>query len=378
MLRQFDYIIIGGGLAGLQLAMQVARDRFFEQKTFAIIDPLPMITGDKTWCFWEKGESYWDEVIYKSWEKGFFKSSIKHIELDLAPYRYKMMRSADFSKYARKIINSAPNIIFIEDEIIRIDKASTIAYGAKDSYSSLHIFDSRVTEKYLEKGPYTKIFQHFKGWKIKTEKPEFDPSAFTMMDFRLRYPNSTSFTYILPISTQTALVEFTFFTPYVTEEAVYDRYLKHYINETLGIKGFEITETEMGVIPMTDFPFHKESSSKITKIGTGGSWVKGSTGYAFKHSEKKVLKIINNIKEGKNPSSQLINERARKYDSIFLDVLNTRNEMGEEIFTKLYDRNTPQQIFKFLDEETSFLEEIKLMFSLYHPQFIKSFFKKIV
>ncbi|MDX1426948.1 MAG: lycopene cyclase family protein, partial [Salegentibacter mishustinae] len=50
---RYFYVIIGGGLAGLQLARQLSRDVFFKGKKIAIIDSdfsMPV----KTWCFWEK------------------------------------------------------------------------------------------------------------------------------------------------------------------------------------------------------------------------------------------------------------------------------------------------------------------------------------
>ena len=377
MAKNFNYIIIGGGLSGLQLALQLSRDRFFEQKTFAIIDPSPKTENDKTWCFWEEGEGQWDSIITKSWDKSRFISSEKNIELNLEPYKYKMLRSLDFYNTAKSELSKLDNFHFIEDEIERIDEAAMIAYGKKESYGAIHIFDSRITSEYLEDPKATKLFQHFKGWVIETEKPQFDPSEFTMMDFRLKYKDSTSFTYVLPISPTKALVEFTFFTAFLTEEKVYDEFLENYIKNILKINDFKITETEKGVIPMTDFPFHKESTPKITKIGSAGSWIKGSTGYSFKHTEKKVALIIENIKAGKEHSDGLLTKRFRLYDAIFLDVLSQSNEMGELIFSNFYSKNSIGKIFKYLDEETSISEELKIMLSLYHPQFIKSFFRKI-
>ena len=52
---RYFYVIIGGGLAGLQLARQLSRDVFFKGKKIAIIDSdfsMPV----KTWLFWEKGQ----------------------------------------------------------------------------------------------------------------------------------------------------------------------------------------------------------------------------------------------------------------------------------------------------------------------------------
>jgi lycopene beta-cyclase len=372
----YYYVIVGGGLAGLQLALEFSRDLFFKGKSIAIIDSNLNDPPGKTWCFWEKGNGKWDDIVPKNWDRAKFISSTVNKTLELSPYTYKMIRSVDFYSKVKKELEATGDFHFIEDEITTIDPVKMKAEGRKRGYTATHFFDSRVSSKYLEDPKYSKIFQHFKGWVIETEKPQFDSSVFTMMDYRLKFKESTSFTYILPLSANKALVEFTFFTPFLTEDAVYDEYLKNYIEDILKIKDYKITESEKGVIPMTDYPFHLESVPEITKIGTGGSWVKGSTGYSFKHTEKKVEKIIENIHAGKSPSKDLIQKRFGWYDSIFLDVLEKNNDSGEDIFSKFYTKNSLQEIFKYLDEETSISEEIKIMNTLLHPEFIKSLFRK--
>lgn len=372
----YYYVIVGSGLAGLQLALEFSRDVFFKGKSIAIIDSNLNNPGDKTWCFWEKGAGKWDDIVTEKWDKGKFISSDINKTLNFSPYTYKMIRSVDFYSRVKKELEESGDFHFIEDEIQKIDPVKMKAEGRKRGYTATHFFDSRISSNYLEDPKSSTIFQHFKGWVIETEKPEFDRSVFTMMDYRLKFKDSTSFTYVLPLSENRALVEFTFFTPFLTEDAVYDEYLKKYIEDILKIKNYKITEFEKGVIPMTDYPFHLGSTPDITKIGTGGSWVKGSTGYSFKHTEKKVAKIIKNIQAGKKPSKDLIKKRFGWYDGIFLDVLRENNELGEEIFSKFYRKNSPQEIFKYLDEETEISEEVKIMISLFHPEFIKSFFRK--
>ncbi|TVZ27456.1 lycopene beta-cyclase [Gillisia sp. Hel_I_86] len=377
MPQNFDYIIIGSGLAGLQLAYKLSEDPFFGKSQIAIIDPSSKETNDKTWCFWEKGTGKWDEIITKSWDQAKFISTEANIDLELNPYSYKMLRAIDFYNFVRSALKGKSNFHFILDEVGEIDEINSLAFGKKDNYAATHFFDSRIGSDYLENSKSTKIFQHFKGLRITTTNPVFDEAIFTMMDFRLKFPESTSFTYVLPLSEREALIEYTFFTPFLIEEPVYDTYLQTYIKDILKIEDHEIIETEKGVIPMTDYNFHEASGPKVTKIGTAGSWVKGSTGYSFKHTEKKTAQLVQNIKSGKNPKDGLLNARSRWYDAIFLDVLHRNNELGEQVFTKFYSNNTPQEIFKYLDEETNILEELKIMFSIYHPEFVRSFFRKL-
>ena len=372
---RYFYVIIGGGLAGLQLARQLSRDVFFKGKKIAIIDSdfsMPV----KTWCYWEKGKGQWDYLLTKSWNKGKFISSEENIDLQLSPYTYKMIKAKDYHQKLQDEIEESGDIEFITDEIQKIDPVTMKAKGQKKSYGATHFFDSRVDPSYLESKKHTTIFQHFKGWEVETEKPVFTPDSFTMMDYRIKYPDATAFTYILPFTEKKALVEYTFFSPFLTEDKVYDEMLQQYFEKILKTKDFQIKSTETGVIPMTDFPFDKANTEQITKIGTGGGWVKPSTGYSFKNTEKRIGKIIENIKSGKLPGENLINNKFRKYDSIFLDVLAQNNQKGEEIFTKFYKKNSPQDIFRYLDEETSVSEDLKIMLSLYSFDFVTSFFRK--
>ena len=197
------------------------------------------------------------------------------------------------------------------------------------------------------------------------------------MDYRLKDGEQTTFTYILPFSKNEALVEFTYFTETIVDEKVYDNYIESYISKYLNIDNYTILETEMGQIPMTNFPFDKFNTKQITKIGTGGGWVKGSTGYSFKSSEKKVGIIINNIKTNKTPSEGLFKTKYKFYDNIFLKVLKDENHKGEWIFQQFYNKNSVQTMFRFLDEESTFFEELKIMWSLFSWSFIKAFFKTL-
>ncbi|HEY9184421.1 MAG TPA: lycopene cyclase family protein [Salegentibacter sp.] len=373
---KYFYVIVGGGLAGLQLARQLSRDIFFKGKQIAVIDP-DFKTPNKTWCFWEKGHGQWDSLVSKTWKNGRFITSEINKKLELEPYQYKMIKAENFYREILKELEASKDIKLIRDEISEIDPVTRKASGKFNNYTAAHFFDSRVDPEYLEDGKHTLIYQHFKGWEIETQEPTFSPEEFTMMDYRLKYKDATAFTYVLPVTETKALIEFTFFTPFLTEDATYDKMLKRYLREILKLKDYRITNIETGIIPMTDFPFEKGNTPNITKIGTGGSWVKASTGYSFINTQKRVNKIVENLKSGEQPGEGLINKKFKRYDGIFLDVLANNNEKGEEIFTKFYTKNTPEEIFSYLDEETTISEDLKIMMSLYSFDFIKSFFRKI-
>ncbi len=375
--NHFDYVIIGNGMAGLQLAFAFANDSFFDSKTIALIDKDKKETNDKTWSFWEKGSGKWESLIHKSWDKASFNTIKKLTDINLGDYNYKTIKSLDFYNYIKEFLSNKQNFNFIIDEVIDVaDNKSTSIKTTNTTYTANHVFDSRIPAEYFDKKDnYTKINQHFKGWIIETEFDAFNPECFTMMDYRLKYENDTSFTYVLPFSKRKALIEFTFFTPYVIGDTEYDTFLKKYIEDVLGISHYSISEIESGNIPMTDFPFHNYHSKNITKIGTAGGWVKGSTGYAFKHTEGKVTQIIKNIKQSESPSKGLVNKKYLFYDKIFLDVLNKENQKGEWIFDKFYNKNSIENMFAFLDERSNIYQDISIMLSLFSKSFIRAFFR---
>ncbi len=368
----FDYAIVGAGAAGLQLALKMFKDDFFSDKRILILDKDEKSSNDRTWCFWERGKTDWDQIAIKQWDSGLFINQKGKITFDLAPYRYKMVRSADFYEHAKAFINKSKNFNWIKEEVREVQGQKV--FTAQNEYQASHIFDSRIPEKYDEnKHLYNTLIQHFKGWFIQTEAPAFDADTFTMMDYRLRWKDSTSFTYVLPLSKTEALIEFTLFNDRLLPDDEYDLYLKKYINDLLGIKKYSIKEVEQGLIPMSDYPFHKHHKQHISKIGTAGSWVRPSSGYSFKNADRYSSMMVNNIKNGQVPEKGIGTSRFRTYDSIFLNVLSKRNDLGEDIFTRLYTKPNIQEVFRFLDEESSLLEDIKVMFSLNKPQFWRAF-----
>ena len=63
MKEKYDYIICGSGLSGLILANRIFEDRFFDGKNILLIDKDLKSSVNKTWCFWETGNSMYGKII---------------------------------------------------------------------------------------------------------------------------------------------------------------------------------------------------------------------------------------------------------------------------------------------------------------------------
>ena len=67
-MKEFDYVIIGGGCAGLSLAYELEIHEKLKDKTLAIIEPRDEYKRDKTWSFWKVTSHNFDDCVKKNWE----------------------------------------------------------------------------------------------------------------------------------------------------------------------------------------------------------------------------------------------------------------------------------------------------------------------
>ncbi len=192
----FDIAIIGAGAAGLHLALALRSDPFFAEKSVLILEKDSKDANDRTWCFWEKGEGKWDGILRHSWASGDFFSKTKSLKFGLLPYRYKMLQAVDFYAFAKRELAAAPNFTWQNDEVRSVENGTPIRIaGQPGSYTADYVFDSRIPEAFFQKkDKYTRLLQHFKGWYVRTPDDRFDPARFNMMDYRLRWKDTTSFT----------------------------------------------------------------------------------------------------------------------------------------------------------------------------------------
>ena len=64
-MKKFDYVIIGGGCAGLSLAYELEINNRLKDKTLAIIENRKEYKRDKTWSFWRVTPHNFDDCVKK-------------------------------------------------------------------------------------------------------------------------------------------------------------------------------------------------------------------------------------------------------------------------------------------------------------------------
>ncbi|MGY8909594.1 MAG: lycopene cyclase family protein [Flavobacteriales bacterium] len=376
---KYDYIIVGAGAAGLMMAYRMAKESFFADKTILILDKEKKTQNDRTWCFWEQNKGEWDDILNHSWSKIYFASDSYSSKENITPYKYKMIRGEDFYQKIWKSLESKSNITFCKEpvsEIIQEEKFAKVI-TSKSTYFSKNIINSILfSDAYKKQSKYPVLQQHFVGFFIKTKENHFDNSIATFMDFSVEQKENTRFMYVLPYKKNEALFEYTLFSADLLPYDEYKVAIEKYLLEK-GITDYEIIEKEQGSIPMTSYEFWKMNSENIINIGTSGGWSKASTGFTFKNIDKKTVELIHHLKHEKSLETFHQKTKFWLYDLLLLDILAKKNYLGASIFTKMFKNIAPQKIFKFLDEETTIIEEIQIFSKMQKRLFSKALIRRI-
>ena len=378
MNTEFDYIIAGGGCSGLSLAYCLSKSALSDKKIL-IVDKEAKLQNDKTWCFWTQEATPFDNIVYRQWKHIEFITENYQQIYNLLTLSYKIIRGIDFYREVKQQLAKFPNIIFVQDTIINVSETAenVVLQTQNQTFSGKYLFDSRISPETYKDADRI-LLQHFKGWVIKTEKPRFDVSKMTMFDFRIDQANEVRFFYILPYENNKALIEFTIFGKEVFKNQ--DDYLiplKHYITNTLEITDFEIEQEEFGIIPMTDFEFADRQGQRIKRIGIAGGQSKASTGYTFLNIQRDSMNIVQSLETTGQPFyennfKRHFQKRFKLYDKIILDIMLRKGGSIKDIFAILFRNNPIEDVLYFLDNQTNFATDLKIMASVPPMPFLKS------
>lgn len=397
--EHFDIVFTGTGLSGLSTAIALLDQPELEHLSIALVDRDDKSKNDRTWCFWARPDELrrMPPVIFRSWPRFQFHSPVHSEQLQTRGYTYNMVRGLDFYTWAKQTLAKYPNVVWINDTVQSVEETSGTVHLSGRSITGTWILNSALTPFSVVPNyhkddfvpPFSTnttnppaqtvhLLQHFKGWIIRTPKPVFEPDSVTFMDFRVEQGDDTRFVYVLPFSTTEALVEFTLFSPELLSAGAYVEALHDYIRTFLKIDHYDIVEEEFGIIPMSDyaFPNHTEGS-RVIHIGTAGGFVKASSGYAFKRTQRRARAFAANWARHGQPDPSVMRSHWRypAYDAVLLRVLNDKLLPAHQVFGYFFKNQGAYNVFRFLDEDTNFLQDLRAMSAVPVLPFVKGAFR---
>ena len=354
-MKEFDYVIIGGGCAGLSLAYELEIHEKLKDKTLAIIEPRKEYKRDKTWSFWKVAPHNFDDCVKKNWENFSVNIPGKTNYLECKNFPYQSIDSGLFYEKIKNKLKKNENIFFFKN-IEEINKQNSLVFNSVPNIKKNHL----------------NLWQHFCGVEIKTDNDIFDEKIFNLMDFDCEQRQSVHFFYTLPYTKNRALVETTWLSKMNdNSQKDYENQINNYIKNNLKIKNYEITYKEEGAIPLF-YPLNKNEKNKIN-IGTAGGMTRLSTGYTFLNIQEHSKYIRENIDNISNAKKFEIDKKYQFLDEIFLRVLEKNPEKMSDVFFRMF-KTSPKTVIKFLSNKSNFLEDLSIIFKMPKLIFIKALF----
>ena len=373
-----DYLIIGGGAAGLSLAYHLAQEPRLDGKRIIVVEPEAVKANDRTWRYWAIGSTPFESIETHCWDKLVLRTPNYEQAFGLGSYRYRMVKAQDFYDYVHRALDARP-AQFIRRAgcvIALIEEPNGVCVHLADGQTlrTCYAFDSRLPSLTRQPSRYLYLEQHFRGWEVETDYDFFDPDTVQFMDFRVPQHGQARFVYALPFSERRALVEFTVFSPHRLPAEEYKTELRRYLAEHLGGRPYRIVAEEEGGIPMTNHPLSARTSPHVVNLGTRAGRAKPSTGYTFARIQLHSARLVQALAATGHPPVDATGDRwqFRLFDTLLLDVIQRQGEQLGSIFSDLFRHNAVPQLFAFLDEQTSWRENIHIMRSVSPWPFLHS------
>ena len=299
-MKEFDYIIVGGGCAGLSLAYELEINNKLKEKTLAIIETREEYKRDKTWSFWKVFDHNFEDCVIKSWNNFTINTSKGSTELTNKKFPYQSIDSGKFYKKINSKLSTNSNVSFFKN-LNEIKSENSIVFNS-------------IFEKELDRSG---LWQHFQGIEIETQKNIFDEGIINLMDFNCDQRNDVHFFYTLPFSKNKALIETTWLSNLEDHSLMdYDLQLENYIKNNLGIKNYKINFTEKGAIPL--FYPSLRNDYKVINIGSAGGMTRLSTGYTFLNIQEHSKYIVKNIDNIEKVKIFTLGNKYQFLDKVFL------------------------------------------------------------
>ena len=378
-MRSYDFIIAGGGCAGLSLLYQLLHSPL-RKSSILLVDRTIKHENDHTWSFWSREASPFEELVAHRWSQFLLYMGQRQLQVELAPYEYRAIHAIDLYHYMEQLIQRSPQVEVEIGEVEHIESGSEeVEIQLKEhSYRATWLFNSILDSQFIAQVQQTSstLLQHFLGWRISLSAEVFNPQAVTLFDFRVaqKQKEGVCFVYTLPYRAQEALVEYTLFSKRPLSYDEYATALRAYITQQLSISNYHIVEEEQGVIPMSNYPFIRQAAPRVMNIGTRGGMVKPSTGYAFQRIQEDSQQICHSLTHYGHPYAvHRSPARYRTFDAMILDIFSRTPQQAPNILYRLFSKNRIGAALEFLNERQGLLANFSIMWRMPWLPFLRSY-----
>jgi lycopene beta-cyclase len=355
MPRDVDLLILGGGCAGLSLAMQLAQHGHRAPSTL-ILEQRACYVNDRTWCFWGDDTTPFAEQAAHQWAAFQVVDAGETRRLACADTPYRMLTAEQFYRSALAALAPVPQM--------RLHMASPVTaepwYRAGRWHvetpdgpcSARSLVDTRAQRPLAPSDAL--MWQSFTGLEIECAQSVFEPSCVELMNFSGATPQRVGFTYVLPLSATRALVEFTVFAemPFTPEDLEMD--LHSAIAQRVHGAAYTVHRSEHGILPMGLMGQHAHAASAgpgHVQVGLFAGAARPATGYAFQRIQRWAAACAHVLVQGGVPIAHPQEPALRGWmDQLFLKVLRRQPALGPELFMAMFAGVSTPRVIRFMGE----------------------------
>lgn len=383
--EHYEIAILGGGCAGLSLAMRLA-DVGPSAPSTVILEKNANYINDKTWCFWDEGDPELKSWVDHSWFNFEIKNGINSFTKCCEGNPYLMLSGESFYKHAIAKIASNKQLITLlkNQEIFEVAKKENQIWSIttnKGTYTAEKIVDTRPSNKISDQKSL--LWQSFIGYEVESDLDLFDAKTFVLMDFDTTFKQGLGFIYLLPFSEKRALIEYTVFSEKAISADCLREYIKPGLLNYLKNDDYKTLRIEYGKLPMGNQKIQRSNDPSYIYAGLYAGAARPSSGYAFQRIQKWAKECSNDLITNQTLIAPKIDSTIlATMDDIFLNVLQSNPKSSISLFFNLFSNCKTITVIRFLSDHASIRDFLSIIMSMPKLLFLKELpaytIKKIV
>jgi len=374
--------ILGGGCAGSSLAYYLARGGFTGE--IDIFDRRTTFEAEQRWCSWGPVPDDFASLISYSWPRWSVASSDTTVTRVLPRRPYVHIYAPDFYRYIFACLAAYPRVRLHTGVAVSHVKETSHGIRLETSDGSAvvdRVFDSRVPPAHDRSATALSgaIHQSFVGQVVRTDRPVFDPSTATLMDFRVQSPehDGLPFMYVLPFAPTCALVESTAFATRTLSSDEHRARVAAYLSNR-GTGRYTVEREERGDVIMTAARYPLRPSPRHTMIGTAAGGLRPSSGYGFVRIQRHAQAVATTVLRGAPPPPRLARPMGHLLDAVFLDAIAGSRELARDSFVRLFGQVPPSNLVRFMSDEGTLFDALALVRALPKRPYLAAAARRLV
>lgn len=372
--KHYNLAILGGGCAGLSLAMRLSEAGSSAPSTL-VLERNAHYKNDRTWCFWDEADPELKDWVDHSWLNFEIKNGIKNFTRNCKNHAYLMLSAQTF--YERSLTKIALNkqgvTVLNNQDVLEVSKIHNQPWQiitAAGNYTADKIVDTRPNTQIKDEDSL--LWQSFVGFEVETSKDTFDSNTFVLMDFDAKFNRGLGFVYVLPCSTKRALIEYTIFAELAFAADDFSEYMQEALLKYLKDIDYKILRTEYGKLPMGNQKMKKNNDPSYVYAGLYAGAARPSSGYAFQRIQRWAKECAHTL-----INHQLLVAPKKdpwilaRMDDLFLNVLKSNPKSSTQLFYNFFLNCKTSTVIRFLSDHASMVDYFSIIASMPKLPFIK-------